>query len=221
MKPKAWSFTALEAFENCPHQYYRVSVAKDFPFVETEATRWGNQVHTLFENRQKYGEVLPKTLEMHEPFMEQLDEMEGAKLVEEKISLNTKLKPCGYFDKDVWYRGVVDFGRLQPTHAYLVDYKTGKHHSKFRQLKMFALHTFIARPQIETVRVEFYWTQTRATNGQTYHRDQQQELWGDFMPTLRQFAEAFQTHTWQKRPSGLCNGWCPVKDCEHWKPRRV
>ena len=35
-----------------------------------------------------------------------------------------------------------------------------------------------------------------------------------------QYAQAFKTDTWQPRPSGLCNGWCPVKTCEFWQPKR-
>jgi len=534
MKPKPWSFSALEAFENCPRQFYETRISKRWQEERSEQILWGEQVHTRFENRQKYGECLPRELETHEPFMEQLDAMSGSKLTEHKIALNNKLKPCGFFDKDVWFRGVIDYGRLEQNSAYLLDYKglpvntlistpggfitmgdvqvgdlvhssdgkaypvtvksqkherpcfevrfddktvvtcdnvhlwslidgsvvsvtelrpgvskipvaapvempaqqlpidpyvfglwvadgkhtsaevskpdlevwaeierrgytlgtiapscqnkcttrtvkgirghlvrlgvlgnkhipeiylqgsidqrldllrglmdgdgsvnptrqqvvfqstdrrisnavkvlieslgcrvnqaaakysgfgvegtayplawrprhfnpfllprkrdrvgdwgdgrswyrrvtavvsvppqttqcigvaspdntylctkhrivthnTGKMHAKFKQLKLFALHTFIARPQIREVKVEFYWTQTKSTNGQTYTRDQQNTLWSDFVGPLRQYAEAFQTNTWQPRPSGLCNGWCPVKDCEHWRPKR-
>jgi hypothetical protein len=46
-------------------------------------------------------------------------------------------------------------------------------------------------------------------------------LWSKFVPDLRQYMEAFKTETWQARPSGLCNGWCPVTECEHWKPKKV
>ena len=45
-------------------------------------------------------------------------------------------------------------------------------------------------------------------------------LWNLFIGDLRQYAEAFKGDVWQPRPSGLCNGWCPVKTCAHWKPRR-
>jgi hypothetical protein len=41
------------------------------------------------------------------------------------------------------------------------------------------------------------------------------------VPDLKQYATAFKTDVWQPRQSGLCNGWCPVTECEFWKPKRT
>jgi hypothetical protein len=34
--------------------------------------------------------------------------MKGDKLCEFKMGLTENLEPCGFFDKDVWYRGISD-----------------------------------------------------------------------------------------------------------------
>ena len=115
---------------------------------------------------------------------------------------------------------MIDFIVVDGATARVVDHKTGKHHTKFGQLKLFAIHTFIAHPEVTTVRAEFYWTQTLTSGGVTWTRDQLPAMWSQFLPALKQYAQAFQTDTWQPRPSGLCNGWCPVIDCEFWKPKR-
>lgn len=220
MTPAPWSHSRLSSFENCPRSFYETTVAKTVTETKGEATIWGEVVHEHFENRLRDGVELPPDLEMHEPFMNYLDSLPGDPYVEEEIALNKALQPCGFFDDGVWYRGVIDYAKVAGAHARVIDHKTGKHHTKFGQLKLFALHTFIAHPAVEEVRAEYYWTQTKTTNGMTVTRDQIPAIWREFMPALRQYAEAYQTDTWQPRQSGLCNGWCPVTQCEFWKPKR-
>lgn len=220
MKPLPWSYTALDDFVNCPRAYHAKRVAKTVKEEKTEAIIWGEVVHKHFENRQKDGTKLPPELHEHEEFMERLERMPGVHHTERKIALDRKTQPCGFFDADVWFRGVIDYSKMHENIALLIDYKTGKPHSKFQQLKLFALHTFAENPAIDLVEVRFYWTKTCTTTGEIYRRNQIADLWATFVPNLKQYAQAFKTDTWQPRPSGLCNGWCPVKDCEFWKPRR-
>ena len=117
-------------------------------------------------------------------------------------------------------------GVASPDNTYLcgrervVTHNTGKFHAKFGQLKLFAIHTFAAYPEVQQVRAEYYWTQTLTTNGETYTRDQIPQLWQEFLPGLRQYAQAFHENIWQPRQSGLCNGWCGVTSCEFWRPKR-
>jgi len=127
---------------------------------------------------------------------------------------------CGFFDKDVWWRGVIDYANYHSDHALLVDYKTGKQHQKWEQLYMFAVYTFYARPDINDITLAFYWTQPKLHSAKLITRNELSELFSVFVPDLKQYAEAFKTDTWQPRPSGLCYGWCPVTDCEHWKPKK-
>lgn len=220
MKPAPWSHSRLSAFENCPRQYYETTVAKTVQETKGEATIWGEEVHKHFENRLGEGIPLPPALEMHEDFMQVLDNFPGEKLVEARIALNTKLEPCEFFGSDVWYRGVIDYGKIHENFAHLIDHKTGKSHNKFGQLKLFALHTFAAYPQVDEVRCDYYWTQSKSTSGATYTRDMIPDLWQQFVPSLKQYAEAYITDTWQPRQSGLCAGWCPVTTCEFWRPKR-
>jgi hypothetical protein len=221
MIPQPWSHSRLDDFKNCPRAFYEKTVAKSVVEAKGEATIWGEQVHTYFEKFLTDGEPLPVTLEAHEPFLKRLLELPYEhRFVEQRIALDRNIDPCEFFDQDVWFRGVIDFGIVNGEYARLIDHKTGKHHTKFNQLKLFALWTFLRFPQVQQCRCEYYWTQTMSLGGQTYLRDQIPELWGTFIPDLKQYAEAFKTDTWQPRQSGLCNGWCPVTDCEFWRPKR-
>lgn len=214
MRPLPWSHSALEDFKNCPRAYHAKRVEKSVVETKGEATIWGEKVHKHFEERLKDGVVLPSELETHEAFIAELEALPGAQLIEHRIALNLSGQPCEFFADNVWYRGVIDYAKINGSHARVIDWKTGKVHQKLQQLYLFALHTFIAHPEIETIRSEFYWTQARSTWGVNCDRSRIPELWGAFLPDLKQYAQAFQTDTWQPRPSGLCKRHCPVTDCE-------
>lgn len=222
MKPSAWSFTALEAFENCPKQYHETKVLKRWPFETTREMQWGRDVHKHFENFLLLGSPLPADLAMHGEFLADFKAQPGELAGEEKIALNARLQGCGYWDKDVWYRGQVDARKRNVAQGFshILDHKTGKVKNDFSQLKTFAIHELITQPAIHTVKVEFYWTQTRGANGQTYRREQLPELLVEFAPRLSRFADAFRTESWTPKQSGLCAGWCPVTSCEFWREKR-
>jgi hypothetical protein len=177
-------------------------------------------VHKHFEDRLTDGVVLPAELECHEKFLSSLDRLSGAMSVEQRIALDRRGEPCAFFDDEVWFRGVIDVKIVSGSAARLIDHKTGKHHTKFGQLKLFALHTFAAHPEVNTIRCEYYWTQTMTLTGESYKREDIPKLWAPFVPDLRQYSQAFKEDVWQPRQSGLCNGWCPVTSCEFWRPKR-
>lgn len=218
--PKAWSFSALDDFINCPKAYYEKKVIKSVQEEQSEQMLWGNTVHKAFEDRLSDGVVLPAALEEHEPYLRRLEDMPGKSFTERKVAMNKRLQICGYFDRDVWNRGVIDFTKVSEAEALVVDYKTGKQHFKTKQLKLFALYIFALHPDVQRVDTRFYWTQTLTATGEQYRRREIPDLWAEFVPDLRQWAQAFKEDIWQERPSGLCNGWCPVRDCRNWKPKR-
>jgi len=215
VKPKAWSFSALDTFKTCPRQYEAKYVSKSVQEEKSEQMLWGERVHKAFELRQLDGTPLPAGLEQHEDYMQKLEALPGIHNVEQKIALNLKREPCNFFAPDVWFRGIIDYIKVSnDSGAYVVDYKTGKPHQKMDQLSLFALHTFALYPDTDLVHVRFYWTKTASETRWVYRREDIPSMWAKFIPDLRQYAQAFKTDTWQPRQSGLCKQWCPVLDCE-------
>lgn len=219
-QPLPWSYTALQDFINCPNQFYHKRVIKSVKEEQGEAQIWGEKVHKAFEERQSDGLVLPDILAEHEQRMDWLQNQKGKTFTERKIALNKKAQPCEFFDKDVWFRGIIDYMKVDGDFCRIVDYKTGKVKNDFKQLKLFALHTFIAYPEIQNIICHFYWLTDKSFPHMMFHRAQMPAMWHDFIPDLQQYKEAFKMDVWQKRQSGLCNGWCPVTTCENWKPKR-
>ena len=219
--PQPWSFSALDKFVNCPKQFYEVKVVKSVTEAESKEMRWGNYVHRAFEDRVAKGKPLPNQLQEHEEYIGGLADAEGVVAAERKLALDKQLQPCGFFDKGrVWWRGIADYSQTYGTKARIIDYKTGKPHSKFQQIAMTAVHAFMEMPQLRQVEAIFYWTQAKEETSEVYTRADVPKILGALTPDLRQYANAFKHDVWQPRPSGLCHGWCPVTHCEHWKPKK-
>lgn len=205
---------------NCPRAYHYKYILKLVPFSPGPEQKWGLYVHKAFEDYVGKGVELPIDLKVHEPFMQRLANAPGQRTVERKIALDKSLNPCAYFGSDVFYRGVIDYTCVAKRTAELIDYKTGKVKPQFDQLKLNAIHVFAEFPEVQSIGVHYYWTQTQAVSSERYERSQVDELWATFVPNLRQYLLAYKTDTWQPRQSGLCNGWCPVTSCEFWRPKR-
>lgn len=221
--PLPWSFTALSDFENCPWQYYNAKVLRRYPFVSTKETEWGKVVHKAFENYILYRTPLPADLLTHKEFLDDFLAQPGDVAGEERIALNRRLEPCAYFgDPKIWYRGQVDARKrdLSRGFSHILDHKTGKQKAELDQLKQFALYEFLTQPGIHTVKVEYYWTQTKAATGTTFVREAVPQLLRELLPRLDRFAEAFINDNFPPKQSGLCAGWCPVTDCQFWRPKR-
>lgn len=224
MQPRAWSHTQLANFENCPRQYHAVTIEKRYPFVDTPQTIWGREVHKHFENFLLHGSPLPADLETHRDFLQRFKEQPGDLAGEERIALDTQLEECTYFSRtqQVWYRGQVDARKRDRAagKSHILDHKTGKVKNDFTQLKGFAMWEFLTQPDIHECKVEFYWTQIKGASGEVYYREQLPEIIAFFAAKLHRWADAHLSETFPPRQSGLCNGWCPVTDCEFWRERR-
>ena len=58
-KQVAWSHSALNTFTTCPKKYWHEKIKKDVPFTESDASRYGKEVHKAFEDYIGKGTKLP------------------------------------------------------------------------------------------------------------------------------------------------------------------
>ena len=110
-KPLIYTFTMLQAYRNCGHAMYRRYIKKDQPYVETPQMKWGNDVHSAFEQRVGAGKPLPETMQQWEGFAAALDGR-GA-VVEQKLAVTKEGRATGFWDNDCWFRGKVDVVMLK------------------------------------------------------------------------------------------------------------
>ena len=223
MRPKPWSPSSFDTFTTCQRKYHAEAVIKSVPRGEdTPEIKYGLYVHKAFEERLGNGKALPSDLEQYEPFMLGLTKMHGHAWAERKVGLalrdkefaGSMVKGCDFFAKDVWWRGVIDYTKVDICKAYVWDWKTGKPHTKTRQLMQYALHTLETQPNVQIVYSYFFWTRTQTMTSYELRRENAPAAWATLVPDLTRYREAFRDDIWPPTKNGLCKDYCGVEGCE-------
>jgi len=217
MKTPPWSFSRIKAFDTCPKQFYHTSVLKEFPYVETDAMRYGTEFHKAAEDFIGDGTPVPERFAFTQPVLDALAAKPGEKLCEYKFGLTAALEPCDFFAKDVWFRGIVDLIIIDGDTATIVDYKTGKsaRYAEKGQLELMALAMFKHFPDLKVVRGGLVFVIANEAVKAKYDRDGESDLWKKWLSEYAKMEKAFEVGVWNPRPSGLCKRHCPVTECPH------
>jgi hypothetical protein len=105
-----WSYSSLKTFTQCPKKYYHLRVLKDVKDTPGEATLYGQELHKAAEDYVKKSAPLGKFGFIQE-LLDTLNSIPGEKHCELKLGVKqtpTGLEACGFYDKDVWWRGIGD-----------------------------------------------------------------------------------------------------------------
>lgn len=215
-----WSYSSLTKYETCPRQYHQVRVLKKFKDEQGEAARWGTRAHEAFEKRIRDKEPLPHDLAPWEELAAPFDTAKGVLHAETEMAVTKALVPCEWDAPDVWARGIIDLLLVDGTTARAYDWKTGKKKADDSQLKLFSVMAMAHYPEVNVVKTNYVWLKTGEMTPATYRREEFHPIWQSFLPRLRRLELAYEQDKWEPRPSGLCNGWCPCTDCEHWRPKK-
>lgn len=214
-----WSFSKIKAFETCPRQFYHEKVLKEFPQEETQAMLYGTQYHEAAELYIRDGTELPGRFSFSKKTLDRLNEMEGVKICEHEMGITENLQPCGFKDKDVWWRGVSDLTviNLEKADSRIIDYKTGKsaRYADKGQLELMSMSLFIHEPEVSRVKAALMFVVSKEFVPAVYRRSQVPELWDKWMGKFARMDKAFETDTWNAKPSGLCKAHCRVLSCPH------
>ena len=212
------SFSGLKTFLQCPHRFYRTKVLKDVKDdFSHPATVWGNEVHKALEDFFAHGKPLDDRFSTYQSYADALSAIPGEHYIELKIGMTEDERPCAFFDKNVAYRGILDFLVIDGDTAYLIDHKTGKVRPT-KQLHFNALLIFAKFPEVKHIKAAFFWLPADTHTKYQFSRSDVPSLWRDFENAIVGLEEAEENNKWIKKPTGLCP-WCPVKDCEFWGPK--
>lgn len=217
MAMRPWSFSNLEKFETCPRQFYEVKIAKSVQEPPTVHTVWGKEVHTALENRIKHGTPLPEGMTQWEGIAAKAAALPGEKHTELAVALDRAFQPTDW--DTAWTRGVIDLAVIGDTTAAVVDWKTGKR-KPTQQLDLYAAYVMALHPRIERVTTAFVWLKEQKTTKGEVTRDDYGGVWGEFLTRAARLEKAYERNSWPERPSGLCNGWCPVRACIFHKDKQ-
>lgn len=219
----AWSYSSIKTFDQCPKKYYHLKVAKDVSDAPGPEAAYGTDVHAAAEAFIRDGVPIPAKYSYMKPIVEQLAAFPGSKHCEMKLGVKRAedgYTPCGFFDKDVWYRGIIDLLIVDGPKARLIDYKTGKSakYADTKQLDLMAGAVFAHFPEVETIKAGLIYVVCEEFPRKNYHRGQGDPL-SVFSEQLERLDAAHESGVWNAKSGPLC-GWCPVTSCEHWRPRR-
>lgn len=214
----AHSYSAVKDFENCPRKYQQVRILKRFKQEDTAATLYGTEVHSALENYIKNGTPLPAHFAHYHQFVEPISNLKGTIQCELKMAIREDFSPCGFFDKDVWYRGIPDVLAINGGTARVVDWKTGKS-SKYadtKQLELLAGMVMSHYPEVHTVKGVLVFLVPGDVVKADFTRGSYSTIMSNWWRRASAIEDALENDVWNARPSGLC-GFCPVthEACPH------
>lgn len=220
----AWSYSSIKTFDQCPKKYYHLKVAKDVKDEPGEAAHYGTMVHEAAELYIRDGTPIPEKFAYMRPIVERLEAIEGEKHCELKLGVKKTeagYAPCGFFDKDVWWRGIVDLVIVNGTKAHMVDYKTGKSakYADTKQLDLMAGAMFVHYPELEVVKSALAFVVSKDLITKEHRREELDTYLNVFADQLDRLEGAELSGVWNPKSGPLC-GWCPVVECAHHRPRR-
>lgn len=161
--PIALSHSRLSDYIQCPRKFYVKYIAKEWP-QETDSPHLirGNNVHKALENY-----IIGKTMNVQGLPTSSLAEVENTKPFVDKIisefekvhpeiqlAVDKNFRKVEWFAKEAYYRAILDMLAVNPTKAFIGDFKTGKinDYSGFGgQLHLAAAMVLSILPTIEEV----------------------------------------------------------------------
>lgn len=217
-KPFTWSYSKLKNFEVCPLKHNEVDNLKRFKEGESEFLQWGDEVHKSASAYVSKKTPLPIGMPVLQSWLDKLATVAYDKvLVEQKLAITKDFQPCGYFDKGVWFRTIIDWLGITGPVALALDWKTGKLLEDPQQLALSAAVCFAHIPSLHRIRTEFIWLKEGpgVSTREDFSRGSMVEMWRSIWPRIEALEHAYNTGEYPAKPGGLCKRWCPVTSCEH------
>jgi hypothetical protein len=155
------------------------------------------------------------------PLVERLAALPGDKYCELKLGLTEDRRACGFFDADVRYRGIVDLLVADGNRGWMIDYKTGKsaRYADMKQLDLMAGALFVRFPKLQTIKSGLLYVVSNEFIKKTHVREELDSYLSVFNGELERLDGALESGVFNPKSGPLC-GWCPVKDCAHWRARK-
>jgi CRISPR/Cas system-associated exonuclease Cas4 (RecB family) len=176
---RAWSYSALKVYEECPYRTY-ISRVKGIKEPSGAAADRGTQIHQYAEDyvNGTMGEMATELFKFKSQFEDLRQGFIDAKVeLEGEWGFDLDWKTVGWMQKDTWARIKLDaLVHEDDTCARVIDYKTGKKwgneiaHSQ--QGLLYAIGTFFRYPHLEFVQTEFWYLDHGETTTKHYTRAQ-------------------------------------------------
>jgi hypothetical protein len=213
----AWSYSSLSLFQQCPKKYYHLKVKKDIVEKQTHALIYGNEVHKVAEEFVKEDKPIPEKYEDICKPVYRVKDMKGEKHCELRLGMTKELKPCKFFDDDVWWRGVIDLLIVNGDKGKIIDYKTGKNskYADIKQLDLFTVAAFTHFPDLTEIKAGLLFLVTNDFITKSYNKGDVIGIMSNFYKEVDIMDTCFKEDVWNAKPNFTCYKYCPVVHCPH------
>lgn len=213
---RAWSYSALKVFEECPYRTY-ISKVKGVREPSNPAADRGTQIHnyaeefvdgrlgTLPDSLKKFE---AKFLELRELYIQAKVELEG------DWAFTLEWEPTAWVGKDTWARIKLDaLVHQSEESARVIDYKTGRkwgnEMAHGQQGLLYAIATFFRYPKIQFVQTEFWYLDKNEITKKQFTRAEAML----FAPGFHHRGVKMTTCTdFEPTPSASSCKWCKFKE---------
>tara|TARA_R110002074_G_scaffold228372_1_gene400109 strand:- start:77 stop:826 length:750 start_codon:yes stop_codon:yes gene_type:complete len=221
---RAWSYSALKVYEECPYRTY-ISRVKGIKEPSGTAADRGTKIHQYAEDyvNGTAGEMAKELFKFKDQFEELRQGFIDAKVeLEGEWGFDLDWKTVGWMQKETWARIKLDaLVQEDETSARVIDYKTGKKWGNElahgQQGLLYAIGTFFRYPDLQYVQTEFWYLDHGETTKKQYTREQAMQ----FAPGFHRRAIKMTTETeFAPTPNSNSCRWCHFKkgdepEC-HW-----
>ena len=215
--PGAWSYSGIKNYETCPLKYCAEKVTKEIPFTDTEASLYGKELHLAAEEYIRDGKPIPPQFSQFQDVADMLKAIPGEKLCEYKMGLTKDIQACGFFDDNVWFRGVADLVIVNGETARVIDYKTGKssEYADVKQLELMALAIFKHFPKVRKVKAGLVFLVCNDFVKADFEKKDAPLTWVKWIQETDRLQASHDNDVWNAKPNFTCRKFCLVKSCEH------
>lgn len=216
-KKFSWSPSAISDFITCPMQYGARRFYETLPYVETEEMKAGTVEHKHLEDRLKLKKPLPEGFTRGEKYCLALEKAtyDGQLQLELELAIDRDMKFVKWLDKNAYGRCKIDVLAIVWPTATIVDWKTGRIKEDSLQLKINSCFVSLLHPAITKFNNRYVWLKHDTPTGEVFTKDQIPQLWDELFGWIHRMENAWQTETFEPRPSGLCRNWCNVTNCRY------
>ena len=151
----SWSFSSLGLLE-CPRKYEIIRAKKLIPPSPSKAGDEGSRLHELIE---KYirDDVWDDELAKWKKLLDIYKAKDGVCEQEYAFKkVDGQLVRCTADDPDAWYRGYIDWMKIDGENCEVVDWKTGRV-KVTKQLQLYAWIIMTAHPEVNNVKCTFHF----------------------------------------------------------------
>ena len=215
------SFSSMNTYFTCAKQYKLTYVTPVIPYQETDATRWGTEVHLALEEYCRDGKPLADKFLPFKPYADKVMALPGEHFFEREMAIGTSFQQVSFDEPSAVLRGIIDVLVVNGDKALVADWKTGKVREDSDRLKLFALFVMTHYPEVNSVTTTYVWLAHKKTTKVTYTRDDLPGIIEHFMVKVNKIKSSYEMDRWIPKTSGLC-AWCGSgpEHCEFWRPRR-